>query len=287
MHWIDLEGQGSFKEIPKPLTHGADRMNGNAVMFDVGKILVLGGAAKYDNSPARKDAFVIDISRWNQNPIVKRTGSMKHARGMCNSVVLPNGQVVVIGGMSFVRTFYDTNAVLETEIWSPGTGMFVRETEKMKTPRTYHSVAILMRDGRIFVGGGGFCGKKCPNGPGGQGANHLDSEIYTPPYLRRKRTRPIIVWAPTKIAVNQKFVVTLDVNDGDATFAAVRYSAVTHSINLDQRRIPLRIIKQENFNYHLAAHGDRGVWIPGPYWLFAMDKNGTPSWGFPFKVPVQ
>ena len=42
-------------------------------------------------------------------------------------------------------------------------------------PRTYHSSAVLVPDGRVFVGGGGLCGD-C-------GVNHLDAEMYSPAYL--------------------------------------------------------------------------------------------------------
>ena len=41
--------------------------------------------------------------------------------------------------------------------------------------RNYHSVALLLQDGRVFGGGGGLCGT-CKT-------NHFNAQIFTPPAL--------------------------------------------------------------------------------------------------------
>ena len=63
---------------------------------------------------------------------------------------------------------------LAAEIWNPVSGQWKLDASAAE-PRTYHSSAVLMRDGRVFVGGGGFCG--------GCGVNHQNAEMYSPPYL--------------------------------------------------------------------------------------------------------
>ena len=45
----------------------------------------------------------------------------------------------------------------------------------MAEARTYHSVGVLLQDGRVFSGGGGLCG--------GCSTNHFNGQILTPPYL--------------------------------------------------------------------------------------------------------
>ena len=64
---------------------------------------------------------------------------------------------------------------------------------------------------------------------------------------------------------------------GASSFALVRMSAVTHSVNNDQRRIPLRIVGTGTGTASLAIPASTGVVLPGNYMLFAMGSTGTPS----------
>ena len=61
------------------------------------------------------------------------------------------------------------------------------------------------------------------------------------------------------------------------SFALMRYDEATHSVDNDQRRIPLTIASSNGNSYQLAIPSDPGVALPGPYMLFATDANGTPS----------
>ena len=118
------------------------------------------------------------------------------------------------------------------EIWSPATGKWTK-LAPMAIPRTYHSVALLLPDGRVFVGGGGLCGD-CTT-------NHLDGQIFTPPYLLNPdgsaRTRPKIVTAPATAAAGSTIKVTTGAPV--TKFSLMRMSTVTHTVNTDQRRIPV------------------------------------------------
>jgi galactose oxidase len=138
-------------------------------------------------------------------------------------------------------------------------------------PRTYHSVAILLPDGRVFSGGGGLC-RTCTT-------NHPDGQIYSPPYLFNPdgtlRTRPVITSAPANAVTGSTITVTT--NSATPTFSLIRMSAVTHSVNNDQRRIPLTPTTVNGTTYTLQLPSDKGVLLPGNYMLFALDANGTPS----------
>jgi galactose oxidase len=268
MNWITTTGSGTI--TPAGLRgNSADAMNGNAVYYDINKIITMGGAPAYQgSSPATNRAYEIDIS--NGTAKVTQVGSMHYARTFANSVVLPNGEVVTVGGQTQAVPFSDTNSVLNAELWNPATGQFSLMAPEA-VPRNYHSVAVLLPDGRVFSGGGGLCGP-CKT-------NHPDGQIFSPPYLFNSNgslaTRPTITSAPASAATGQ----TISVTTGGpvSSFSMVRYGVSTHSVDNDQRRIPLTIVSSSGNTYQLAIPSDPGIALPGPYMLFALNSNGTPS----------
>ena len=270
MNWILTSGHGSVQPAG---TRGDDAyaMNGSAVMYDVGKVLKLGGAPAYENAVASTSAYTIDFSRGPSAPVVvAKQKPMAFPRAFQNAVVLPNGQVVVAGGMSYPIPFSDDRSIMAPEIWTPSTGAFQR-LPTMGTPRNYHSVATLLLDGRVLVGGGGLCGG-CPT-------NHADVEILTPPYLLKSdgtaAPRPVVIAAPT--SVTRGSTISVSVDRAVSSFALVRLSAVTHSVNNDQRRVGLVIRSASAGAYKVSIPSDAGVMIAGDWMLFAMDSAGVPS----------
>jgi galactose oxidase len=269
MNWITTTGAGSITPAGNRGSSG-DAMNGNAVYYDTNKVITMGGSPSYQNSTATNQAYQIQINANGTNPTVTQSGSMTYPRAFANSVVLPNGQVVTMGGETYAVPFSDANSVLNPELWDPTTGTFTVMSPQAE-PRNYHSVAILLPDGTVFSGGGGLCGT-CST-------NHPDGQIFTPPYLLNAdgtlRTRPTIVSAPTTAATGQTITVTT--GGPVSSFSMVRYGESTHSVDNDQRRISLPILSSTGNTYTLAIPSDPGIALPGPYMLFAMDANGTPS----------
>jgi hypothetical protein len=270
MHWIDVDNGGSM--VNAGLRGDGYSMKGTTVMFDTGKILKVGGAPSYgSNHPARNTTYVIDIENtaYGDNPTVTYAGTLAFARTMHNSTVLPNGEVLVTGGLDHAEVFSDVGARLTAEIYNPSTGW--RSVAGMATPRTYHSVAILMTDGRVFVGGGGLCDNSNPL----ECVNHFDAEVYSPPYLfdsgGNLATRPVIS-APSVAEYNTNINVTGDT--GIQEFSLIRFSAATHSTNNEQRRIPLTFSGNGPYSVNIP---DRNLLPPGYYMLFALDAKGVPS----------
>ena len=267
MNWITTSGVGSI--IDAGLRgDDADSVNGKAVMFDKGKILKTGGAPAYSNVMANSNSYVLDI---NSGVATRKIAPMAYARVFANGVVLPNGQVAVVGGQTFAGPFSDGDSVLAPELWDPVREVFTRLSPQM-SPRVYHSVALLLPDGRVFSAGGGLCGP-CAT-------NHPDAEILSPPYLFNAdgtpAIRPVITSAQTEITNSGTLSLTTD--SPVSSFAIIRLSAATHSINNDERRIPLAIQSTPAPNsYVLSIPQDTGVALPGYYMLFAMNAAGTPS----------
>ncbi|GGQ48585.1 discoidin domain-containing protein [Couchioplanes azureus] len=266
MNWYSTAGTGGTTPAGNRADDG-DAMNGNAVMYDAGKILTVGGATSYENVDASTSAYTLSIS--GTTVTARRTGSMAHARSFANSVVLPDGKVVVLGGQNFPVPFSDNTAVLGAEMWDPATGSFTT-LAPAAVPRTYHSVAILMPDARVFTGGGGLCGS-CAT-------NHFDGEIFTPPNLLNPdgtaAPRPVVTAAPPTAGNGASITVATD--RAVSSFALVRMGTATHSVNTDQRRIALTPAAVTG-GYRLTVPADRGVALPGYWMLFAMDARGVPS----------
>jgi galactose oxidase len=266
LNWFGTTGSGSWSSagVRSDDNHA---MNGSAVMYDVGKILTTGGAPAYVDSDASSRAYVIDI---NNAVMVRKVAPMSYARAFHNSVVLPDGKVLVLGGTTRAVPFSDENSIYNAELWDPATERFTR-LAAAATPRNYHSVALLLPDGRVFSGGGGLCGS-CAT-------NHADGQIFTPPYLLNPdgtpRPRPAITSAPTSAAAGS--TVTINTDRAVARFALLRLGAVTHTVNNDQRRIPLTVTTATGTSYTTTIPANRGLVLPGYYMLFALDSAGVPS----------
>ena len=273
MHWITTSGDGSVLDS---LNRGSDAMNGNAVMYDVGKILVLGGAVYYDSGTGSNRAYSIDIN--GNEATVTQTSNMNFGRTLGNSVVLPSGEVITIGGQSQAQLFTDDFSVLTPEIWNPGTGQWTT-LENMNIPRNYHSTALLMKDGRVMAAGGGLCG--CD-------VDHFNLEILTPPYLfapnGQLATRPVILSSPATTNAGQTFQVTMNTS-GSHTFALVRLSSVTHATNNDNRRFPLTSSRSGSV-FTLNVPSNPNVALAGDYYLFAMNSAGVPSIGEDIRISL-
>ena len=208
---------------------------------------------------------------------------MAYERIYQSSTVLPDGKVLVTGGSTRASLFNDSYAVLEAELFDPeATGNQWSTVGTMTEPRTYHSVAILMADGRVFVGGGGLCdGENRLLGC----VDHENAEIYSPPYLfdgDNLAIRPEIVSVDAPLGPYQEGIVdystNLDVTTDSSVdeFSLIRFSAATHATNNEQRRIPVSFTDNGGNSYSLAIPG-RNLLPPGYYMLFALNANGVPS----------
>ena len=198
---------------------------------------------------ATANATLIDL---RNGVSVRSLTPMAFTRGLHNSVVLPSGQVVVVGGMAVDKVFSEDAARLTPELWDPRLENFAR-LPAAAVARVYHSTALLLADGRVLSGGGGQCGA-CS-------VNHFNVQILTPPYLVNPdgtpAPRPAIQSAPATAALGSTIAVTADRTV--AAFALLRMSSVTHSVNNEQRRIPLSFTTLDKRTYSLKVPADPGV----------------------------
>jgi len=137
--------------------------------------MVIGG---WGAASATANTDIVDLS--TVNPAYTAAMSMLHGRTRLNAVILPDRTVFVSGGGAGA----ESAPVLEAEIYDPQTGTWTAAATAT-VPRLYHSVALLLPDGRVATAGSN------PD----RGDDELRIEIYHPPYLVHGQ-RPFIEDAP-------------------------------------------------------------------------------------------
>ena len=241
---------------------------GSAVMYRPGKILKTGTSVDPDGAvrPAAATAYVLDMTQGS--PAWAQVPSMNFARTYHTMVLLPDGNVLVTNGGPTTDAIGVNTAVLQAEMWSPGTQTFTK-LASMVSPRLYHSTALLLPDARVLVAGGGrFNGLNEPT-------DQLNSEIYSPPYLF-KGARPVISSAPATIQYATSFSITTPDALQITTAALIRLGAVTHAFDQNQRYVPLTF-QQATGGLTLQSPSSANLAPPGYYMLFIVNSNGVPS----------
>ncbi|GAB1210619.1 hypothetical protein APSETT445_009414 [Aspergillus pseudonomiae] len=293
MHWYDVDDENTDQQGRRSVrgsVHSAglrgrdrDSMSGSAVMYDAtqGKILTFGGQRHYDGSFGSKNAHLITLGEPYQRPVVKVAGKgpngkgeggMHHQRVFHTSVVLPDGTVFIAGGQTWGQPFHEDNITYTPELYDPKTDTFV-ELGRNNIKRVYHSISMLLPDATVLNGGGGLCGN-CS-------ANHYDAEIFRPPYLFAANGEPAVRPEITRMINGNVLTVGGQVafqTDSEIESASlVRVGTTTHTVNTDQRRVPLKVTGAAGNKYSADLPEDAGVILPGWYMLFALNGEGTPS----------
>lgn len=252
-----------------------DRKEGASVLIvdDRGatpEALVVVAGGRSVTEPAISDCERIAIAADGTTAGWVETAKMTHARIGISAVVLPNGNVMVVGGRQTPNRF-DTNPiyVLEGEIYDPETDTWAI-TPPMSFPRQYHSVSLLLPDGKVFTSGG----VDATLGPGAAG-NQKTTEAYSPEYLSAG-SRPSITAAPSAATLNT--TITVQTPDGanvdEVTLVAP--GAITHHTDSQQRLVKLAVQGQTANSVEVRVPTSADVAPPGIYMLFIL-ADGIPS----------
>lgn len=252
--YLNTSGTGVWSTVATRV--GGNRNYGESVMYDNGKVLIIGGG-----SPPTNTAEVIDLNA--ATPAWRAVGSMAFARQQMNATLLPDGKVLVTGGTNSTTISDVTNAALAAEMWNPVTETWTTMAS-MQQARVYHSTALLLPDGRVLMAGSGR-----------PGVERRTAEIYSPPYLF-KGARPTITSAPTSVGYNQTFSINTPNALGITNVTLIRLSSVTHSRNMNQRINRLSFTRSVGrLNVTTPANGN--LCPPGHYMLFILNSSGVPS----------
>ncbi len=269
MYTVDPAGTGTFTS--KGTFTGPTGNDASAVMFRPGRILQFGGNSN--------QARIIDIN--GTNPVVTTTGNLLKKRVLVNGTVLPDGRVLATGGSGAWNTMTDVTNY--AEIWDPGTGVWTQLSSGVKA-RLYHSVALLLPDASVLVGGGGA------NSPTTSlPQNNTNIEIYYPPYLYGPgggfASRPAIADVQDSVSIGETFPVDWSGSGTVSRVTLIKTGSVTHSWNMDQRFVEATFTLSGS-RVMVQAPTRAADAPPGFYILFLLNAAGTPSVGKIVEIPV-
>ena len=192
-----------------------------------------------------------------------------------NAVILPTGDVFVCGGVG--APFLDANAVLTPELYQSQTNTWTTLPAAL-VRRNYHSVALLMPDGRVFTAGSNEDGKESFQPPGtGADNRELDIELFEPAYFAV--SRPQITTAPAAVRCAQPFDVDTPQAGSIGRVAVLQAGSVTHSLNDDQRYVGLRFTQTDSGRLRVLAPPNATIAPPGYYLLVVTTHASVPSAG--------
>ena len=237
---------------------------GSIVNYAPGKFLKAGSASDSGfTGQSKNSAYTLDMNQ--PSPTWQATAPMAFARSFLNLTSLADGKVLATGGGTDRSSEDDSRAVLPAEVWDPATGIWTT-VAPMSVPRLYHSVAVLLPDGRVFVSGGG----------GDTGVTDQRSyQIYSPPYLF-KGPRPTVTSAPGTVQYNGTAFIGTPDGAGIQSVTLTRIGSVTHAFDENARALPLAFTQTSGgLTVQMPANGNFAP--PGHYMLSIVNGSGVPS----------
>ncbi|EXC04188.1 hypothetical protein L484_019396 [Morus notabilis] len=263
------------------------------------EVLVCGGAPKGAYVQAVNGNFVGALKSCARMKITDPNPTwvmedMPLARVMGDMTLLPNGNVLIInGGAAGTAGWeYGRDPVLSPILYRPDKliGSRFEVQNPSSIPRMYHSTAILLRDGRVLVGGSNphiyynFTGVLFPT--------DLSLESFSPQYLDAQfsNLRPKIVSPPSqsKVSYLNKLAVRFTVSGatllpGSVAVTMVAPSFTTHSFSMNQRLLVLSAesmtsLGKSTYEVRVTTPGS-GILAPSGYYLWFVVHQEIPSDG--------
>ena len=186
-------------------------------------IMMIGGSntdIDYSNAPATNTTLLVNTTTG----AISAGPSNIRARSHVNTVILPDGKLLTVGGGtgSDNGSLYE-GPVFTAELYDPATGTWT-ETDPQADARTYHSTALLLPDGRVISMGDDRQAYS-------QNVSLRTLEYYSPPYLY-KGARPTITSAPAGAAYGTTVQVGTPDAAGIAKAVLKKLGATTHAVRL-------------------------------------------------------
>jgi hypothetical protein len=223
------------------------------------KVMIVGGAITQPGDSPTNTTEIIDFSA--QRPAWVYGPPLHIKRYNENLLYLPDGTLIAIGGGQHTRY---GNPVFKPELFDP-----VANTWRLLPPqvgvRAYHSIAVLMPDGRVISAGSDS-----------STSFQYTYEIYSPSYLF-KGPRPTITSSPGDAQYGQQFnIQTPDFAD-ITRVALLRPTATTHANHMDDNRYIDLSFHSKSGSLTVTAPQSSNHAPPGYYMLVILNSKGVPA----------
>ena len=248
-----------------------DRQEGTAVIQvdtsatpPTARVTIVGGGVSGAGTVRNpQTAETINLTTLAPPPAWTRTADMHYPRVNVNAVLLPDGNIFVVGGQRAGKWNADPQAVLEPELYDPRNDTWT-PMAPMEHPRQYHSIAVLLPDGRVLTAGG------VDPRPGVVERDQRSMEVFSPPYLSMG-PRPVITAVPAAVAYGAAFDIDTPDPNGVNSVVLIRPGAVTHHTDAGQRYVKLAITGRTAAHVSVRAPASGNRRRPG---LHAVHREG-------------
>lgn len=288
----DREGSTAVLD-PSPTTAPSERVvQIGGLSYTVAGTGAVDGRAKRDVRSITPGSLPTPLPFTAGEPL--STGRSYH-----NTVILPGGDLVTVGGgagndpdtdpATSEGIYWDNGrdpALLNAELRDAATGRWTVAAPQQSF-RSYHSVALLLPDGRVWSAGDDYHSDRVRRETGTPWRGN--AEIFSPPYLfgaadpvtgtwdpDRPAQRPQVTRAPAQLSWGLELELeTAGPEVRDVVLVAP--GAPTHAIDTNQRHVRLAVTGRSAGRLTARLDADATTAPPGRYMLFALTDRGTPS----------
>ncbi|GFP95185.1 galactose oxidase [Phtheirospermum japonicum] len=215
--------------------------------------------------------------------------TMPMGRVMGDMLLLPDGNVLIVNGAGKGTAGWEVarDPVFEPVVYRPDSpaGSRFEVQNPSSIPRMYHSSAILLRDGRVLVGGSNpyalyrFTGVLFPT--------DLSLESFSPSYLDPDfaylRPKIISPGSQSEIGYGQQVPIRFSIPPGKLDRDSVMVHMVapsftTHSFSMNQRllvltRLDLKAVGNSTYQIRVVTPGTSNLAPSGYYLVFVVHRN--------------
>ncbi|CAG8521551.1 13791_t:CDS:2, partial [Acaulospora morrowiae] len=269
------------------------------------EIIACGGSAEpfAPDSVTDKDCVRLDLSQKNLSWVSEPFGDLPTGRLMSDVIHMPDGKLLFLNGAGQGYAGWDkgtptdrlhvaSNPIKTPLLYDPNAPLGSRFTKMAdaKYVRVYHSTAMLIPDGRVFVAGSNPNGAYCDNC---EYPTEYRVEIFTPPNLLNGVPRPTIksvaglstfnTLTAISVTYGQTITVLVDLNDNSPTFTAaiIHKGFITHSQHMSARYVSLKVESKiptkTGYAIDVTLPPNPNIMPPGRHiYLYVLNK-GTPA----------